>query len=169
VNGLKTSNGAILVALITLLWALLPMSSCGSEEPPPAPRQAPASGALQLITPAESGLADYRVRGSAQIQSGPRIELVSPAHHSKFSGGFPIEVLFRSGKRGHPVDMKSLRVVYLRAWGIDTTARLIEYLTPSGIKVPLAELPTGTHEIEIYIEDTEHNASRATFAVTIVE
>ena len=147
--------------VLVLLGAAAFLSGCGGDEREPA--------ALQLITPEEGELGDYRVRGGAEIQSGPRIDILSPTHRSSYTGGFPIEVLFRAGENGHPPNLKSLRVIYLRAWGIDITSRLIEYLTPTGIKVPFAKLPNGIHEVEIYIEDTEHNASRANFAVTIVE
>ena len=110
-----------------------------------------------------------RLRGGPVVAAGPQIELLSPSESGVYRGGFPIEVAFRSGKTGIPVDLGSVRITYKRAWGIDITSRLRQYISDSGIRVPMAELPVGRHVIEIYLEDVDRNISRARFSVTVVE
>jgi len=98
---------------------------------------------------------------------GPMIEISSPTNNATYEGSFPIRVEFLPGPKGYEVDIDSLKLEYKRAWGIDITDRVREFISGTGINVENSELPKGRHTIEIEISDVEHNLSRRIFTVTV--
>lgn len=135
---------------------------------PSAPRPA-RSTPVQLITPEEAALPDdtqvwRRKKSSAD---GPGIEISSPSEESTYDGPFPINVRFTVGTSGQPVDMDSLKLEYKKAWGIDITSRVRDYIVEDGIRVDAADLPGGRHSVEIFISDVEKNRSSRIFTVTV--
>jgi hypothetical protein len=104
---------------------------------------------------------------TAELSNGPVINLESPSNNGIYRESFPIKVQFLVGDNGIPVDMDSLKLEYKRAWGIDITSRVSEYVTESGIEIAEAELPRGKHSVEIRIEDEEQNRSSRLLSVTI--
>ena len=83
------------------------------------------------------------------------------------SGPFPIKVSFLPGPKGHDVDIETLKLEYKKAWGIDITDRVRDFVTGNVIDVEESELPSGRHTVEIEISDTEDNLSRQIFTVTV--
>lgn len=98
---------------------------------------------------------------------GPKIEIASPTHNGTYEGPFPIKVAFLPGPKGYEVDLESLKLEYKKAWGIDITDRVREFITGTKIDVEESELPTGRHTVEIQIADVAENLSRQIFTVTI--
>jgi hypothetical protein len=98
---------------------------------------------------------------------GPTIEIASPTNNATYEGSFPIKVDFRPGPKGYEVDIESLKLEYKKAWGIDITDRVREFITGTGIDVENSELPKGRHTVEIEIADIESNLSRRIFTVTV--
>ncbi|GEM_PF-2988350 len=98
---------------------------------------------------------------------GPSIEIASPTHNGTYEGPFPIKVEFLPGPKGYAVDIASLKLEYKKAWGIDITDRVTDYITGTVIDVKESELPTGRHTIEIEIADVENNLSRKIFTVIV--
>lgn len=98
---------------------------------------------------------------------GPIIKIESPIHNGTYEGPFPILVEFTPGPKGYEVDISSLKLEYKKAWGIDITDRVSEFITGTKIDVKESELPTGRHTIEIEIADTAKNISRQIFTVTV--
>ena len=98
---------------------------------------------------------------------GPTISIASPTHNATYEGPFPIKVEFLPGPKGYEVDISSLKLEYKKAWGIDITDRVRDYIQGSVIDVKESELPTGRHTVEIEIADVEHNLSRQTFTVIV--
>ena len=98
---------------------------------------------------------------------GPTIEIASPTNNATYEGSFPIKVDFRPGPKGYEVDIESLKLEYKKAWGIDITDRVREFITGAGIDVENSELPKGRHTVEIEIADIESNLSRRIFTVTV--
>ena len=99
--------------------------------------------------------------------NGPTIQIDSPTHNARYAGPFPIKVVFLPVPKGHPVDLDSLRLEYKRAWGIDITDRVREYIRDGVIDVSESELPTGRHTVEIEIADVKRQISRRIFTVII--
>jgi hypothetical protein len=98
---------------------------------------------------------------------GPTIEISSPTHNATYTGPFPIKVQFLPGPKGYDVDIKSLKLEYKKAWGIDITDRVRDFVTGTVIDVEESELPRGRHTVEIEISDTAKNLSRQIFTVTV--
>lgn len=98
---------------------------------------------------------------------GPRIAIASPTDNATYEGPFPIKVEFLPGPGGHPVDIETLRLEYKKAWGIDITDRVRDYVVGTAIDVEESELPTGRHTVEIEIADVEDQLSRRVFTVTV--
>jgi len=98
---------------------------------------------------------------------GPIIKIESPIHNATYEGPFPILVEFAPGPKGYAVDISSLKLEYKKAWGIDITDRVSEFITGTKIDVKESELPTGRHTVEIEIADSAKNISRQIFTVTV--
>jgi hypothetical protein len=130
-----------------------------------------STGTLVLISQSELDALprDTVVSWSTKPTSpeGPTIEIASPTNNATYEGSFPIKVEFRPGPKGYAVDIESLKLEYKKAWGIDITDRVREFITRTGIDVENSELPKGRHTVEIEIADTESNLSRRIFTVTV--
>jgi hypothetical protein len=128
-------------------------------------------GALMLVTETElSALpADVPVRNvtPGHPAGGPVIRIDNPENQGIYTGPFPIRVEFLAGPKGFPVDMESLKLEYKRAWGIDITDRVRDYVAGTSIDVAESELPRGKHTVEIQISDTDGNRSQQHFTVTV--
>jgi hypothetical protein len=98
---------------------------------------------------------------------GPLIEIASPMHNGTYEGPFPIKVSFLPGPKGYAVDIDTLKLEYKKAWGIDITDRVRDFVAGNVIDVKESELPRGRHTVEIEISDTENNLSRQIFTVTV--
>jgi hypothetical protein len=131
----------------------------------------PEGGPLLLISQSELDALplDTPVAWNSKPTSpeGPQIQIDSPTHNRTYEGPFPIKVEFLPGPKGHEVDISSLKIEYKKAWGIDITDRIREYITGTVIDVEETELPRGRHTVEIEIADTAENLSRQIFTVTV--
>jgi hypothetical protein len=126
---------------------------------------------LQLITDEE---ADQPIntpigRRFTPLFDGPAILTPSPTNGASYSGPISIHVTFEPGKNGLPVDMESLKLEYQRAWGIDITSRVRNYIEGEQIRIAEAALPKGRHSVEISIEDTNENLSALVFTVVVTD
>ncbi len=74
---------------------------------------------------------------------------------------------FVAGKSGKPVDMGSLKLEYKKAWGIDITSRVRDYIRGTTISMKEADLPAGRHSVEIFISDVADNRSSQVFTVVV--
>ncbi len=149
------------MATIAAAWVIAATTALGVADDPPAP--------LMLVTPEEAALPILSPVASQSEQSdGPAIEIRSPRPGGTYAQSFPVDVAFSAGPSGAAPDLDSLKVVYERAWGIDITSRLRDYVGSNGINVPAADFPSGKHTVRIYLEDLEENASsrRVTVIVT---
>ena len=132
----------------------------------------PAAGApLLLVSQGElDGLPkDIPVSWGSKPTSpeGPTIQISSPTHNATYTGPFPIKVQFLPGPKGHEVDITTLKLEYKKAWGIDITDRVRDFVTGTVIDVKESELPTGRHTVEIEISDVADNMSRQIFTIII--
>jgi hypothetical protein len=135
-----------------------------------APGRAEEPGPIMLVTAEEAALPNLTpVKAAVDQSEGPEIRVESPENDGVYGvgEGFPVEVLFQEGPSGEAVNPDSLRVVYKKAWGIDITSRIREYIQPDSIRVPNADFPPGKHTVKIYIEDVEKNPSSRHLTVTV--
>jgi hypothetical protein len=146
---------------------LLVLSLCLIALSPAAGRPAQAESLL-LITPEEAALGAYQgVSLATRGLGGPVIKVLSPDQSDSDKVpvlGKPvhISVHFESFS-GAKVDMSTLRVIYLKLFGIDITDRLKPYVTGDAIEVPAADIPDGDHSIRVDIKDTSGHESQQTF------
>ena len=157
------------VAFSVLILVLGAGVSIADPDPPNDPQA--SAGPLLLLSQSEIDALplDTPVAWATKPTSddGPRIEIDSPTHNGTYEGPFPIRVEFLPGPKGHEVDLDSLKLEYKKAWGIDITSRVRDYIEGTVIDVAESELPTGRHTVEVEIADVARNLSRRIFTVTI--
>ena len=68
---------------------------------------------------------------------------------------------------GEPVNMDSLRVVYLKMFGIDITDRIRPYVKETRIDANGIKFPEGEHEFEIRIKDREQMESSEVIKIKV--
>jgi len=123
---------------------------------------------LLLVTPEEAKLPIRTKVASKPLPSdGPIIDVASPTNGGTYQGAFPIDVEFRPGENGLPVDMGSFQLEYKRAWGIDITSRVRDHIDGLALRVEEAQVPPGRHSVEIRIRDTGSNLSARLLTVTV--
>lgn len=122
-----------------------------------------------IITEQEAQLEASHLRGHDDLSDGPEIRVQSPAANQVNRPPIAIDVSFAPGVSGEAPDFTSLKVTYLRAWGIDLTRRFREHLKDGRLYVPEASVPTGKHSVEIYIEDRAENPSSRVVTITVGE
>jgi hypothetical protein len=149
----------LLVPLLTCLAGILlvPSTSIGDPSEP-----------LLLITPEEADQPiNTTVARRGPLDAGPAIRIEKPMDIGPHSGPVSIHVVFEPGKNGLPVDMSSLKLEYQRAWGIDITSRVRDYIEGQEIRIAEASLPAGRHSVEISIEDTSENLSAQVITIVV--
>lgn len=130
----------------------------------------PAPKVVMLITEDEAAQAalDLASRGVASQQTdGPAIRVGAPTSGSTFAGPVDIDIAIEPGANGLPPNFETLKVTYLRAWGIDITSRILPYFDNGRIAYAGAPFPAGQHAVEFYIEDIEQNVSRTVVDIVV--
>jgi hypothetical protein len=154
---------SLFLAGLLAIACFLPVASRADAEP--------AGSVLLLVSQSELDALpkDTPVAWSKKPTSpnGPEISIESPTHNATYEGPFPIKVAFLPGSDGYDVDVSTLKLEYKKAWGIDITDRVREFITGTEIDVEESELPRGRHTVEIEIADVAKNVSRQIFTVTI--
>ncbi len=162
---------SIPLTLVVLTWVMLTSSTLFAEEIADLKSEPERSRAVLLVSQAELDALplDIPVAWSTKPTSpeGPAIEIASPTHNGTYEGPFPIKVEFLPGPKGYDVDINSLKLEYKKAWGIDITDRVREFITGTVIDVKESELPPGRHTVEIEIADVAKNLSRQIFTVIV--
>jgi hypothetical protein len=108
--------------------------------------------AKELITRKEASLPEYM--SAKGVFPGPKVTQLSPDPNASPIRS-PIRLRLRFEMRGSKIDIASLKVTYLKTPTIDLTDRIKEYVSASGIDMPDAELPPGTHRIKVEISDID--------------
>lgn len=128
---------------------------------PPAHISRAAAARAWLITPQEAALGPYQGQPMMMLRGigGPLIRIISPDEGDGtkvpvLSKPVHIKVLFEDSISTAKVIMSSLKVTYLKLWGIDITDRLKPYISGDVIDVPQADIPEGDHSIRIEIKDS---------------
>ncbi len=169
-GGFGMTRSVSLSCLIAVQFLIAASVSVAAD---PDPSDGSAAGPAPLLLVSQGEIAalptDTPVAWGQKPTSpdGPRIEIDSPIHNGTYEGPFPIKVAFLPGPKGHEVDLDSLKLEYKKAWGIDITSRVRDYIAGTVIDVKESELPTGRHTVEVEIADVADNVSRQIFTVTI--
>lgn len=145
---IQSATKRIIVA-ITASWTLL----------------ASSTNAKVLITTAEARLPDDH-RVERDPFPGPKIVLDMPSQTATTS---PLHLKLRFEPRGAKIDTNSLIVTYKKLPSVDLTDRVKEFCGPSGLDIPNAELPPGSHRIKVEIKDGDGLGGHLEFVVNVTE
>lgn len=113
-----------------------------------------------LISPDEARLApapDDEIRSRGLHDAGPGIEIVRPTEGEIVPS--PAEILIRFRPKTTAIDLTSLKVTLLKFIPIDLTDRLRPYVSPDGIAVKEAKVPTGAYRVRISLSDAHGKTS----------
>ena len=105
----------------------------------------------------ESNNKPFRVKKKSM--AGPIIQIEKPDPDHLYEDLIDIFIRFDRNPIGEPVDMESLRVIYLKMFGIDITDRIRPYVKETRIDANGIKFPEGEHEFEIRIKDNEEMES----------
>ena len=125
-----------------------------------------AAAGIVLITPEEAKLPpEKHVADSRAITRGPRIE-VADFDASKLRSPLHFKLIFHAFG-GSRIDPNSVAVTYLRGSDIDLTQRIRQFIQPTGIDIPDAEVPPGEHAIRVDLKDSDGRATTKTFLLAV--
>lgn len=114
-----------------------------------------AQSAVWLVTSQEAAMPPSATSHAGRsITRGPAIRQVSPAGAVTANQPFELRIDF-FGRGGEKINPASAQVVVLRGGNIDITQRLKPFVTASGIAMPAAMVPAGTHVLEVAVSDAD--------------
>ena len=99
--------------------------------------------------------------------TGPIIKIEKPDPDQFYNDLIDILIHFDKNPIGEPVNMESLRVIYLKMFGIDITDRVRPYVKKTIIDANGIMFPEGEHAFEVRIKDTEELESSETFKIKV--
>ena len=99
--------------------------------------------------------------------AGPIIKIEKPDPDQFYDDLIDILIRFDKNPIGEPVNMESLRVIYLKMFGIDITDRVRPYVKKTIIDANGITFPEGEHEFEVRIKDTEQMESFEIFKIKV--
>ena len=102
-----------------------------------------------------------------QSMTGPIIKIKKPDPDKLYNDLIDILIHFDKNPIGGSVDMASLRVIYLKMFGIDITDRILPYVKETRIDANGIKFPEGKHEFEIRIKDTNELESNEIFKIKV--
>ncbi len=124
----------------------------------PAEAAGPKATAQRLLPPLKDRSA----------HAGPKVIVASPSLASVLHPPLAIDVRFQTAPDA-PVDLASVKVVYVKLVDLDITSRIRPYLTAKGIDVADAKLPAGEHVIELTVGDVNGAETEERLAFTVEE
>ena len=99
--------------------------------------------------------------------AGPIIQVEKPDTDQTYKDLIDILIRFEKNPIGEHVNMKSLRIIYLKMFGIDITDRIRPYIRETHIDAQGIKFPQGEHEFEIRIQDKEQLESSKIITVRV--
>jgi hypothetical protein len=127
--------------------------------------------AMELITAQEASLPDAPgvalELGFRGVTRGPKVSVLSPAPDAgTIRSPLNLELKFES-RGGSTIDLRSVKVIYLKQPTINLTQRVSELINTNGIEVSAAEMPPGTHYIKVEVKDSAGRLGSTIFPVTV--
>jgi hypothetical protein len=124
--------------------------------------------AAWIISPSEAELPLGRqLVPEKSDPDGPKVTVRDPGEVAEVAPPVTIDIAFQADD-GATVDFKTLKVTYLKLFGIDITERLLPYVTADGIHAVNAPLAPGHHSIEISVNDTAGRRTVERFTFTVL-
>ena len=102
-----------------------------------------------------------------QSVAGPIIKIEKPDQDQFYDDLIDILIRFDKNPLGELVNMESLRVIYLKMFGIDITDRVRPYVKKTIIDANGIMFPEGEHEFEVRIKDAEQMESSEIFKIKV--
>ncbi len=128
-------------------------------------RGAGAQAGVWVVTSQEAALPQSASsKAGRAISRGPAIRQVSPAAPVAANQPFALQVEF-AARAGGKIDPASAQIVVLRGDTVNVTQRLQPYLTPTGIVIPNAMVPPGTHVLQVAVSDSGGRQSLANIEI----
>ena len=122
-----------------------------------------------LITPDEAKLPPPKVAVAMTnrgVTRGPQIELVQAPDPTKSPTHLQLKFQAHGGAK---VDPSSVQMTYLRTPDVDLTARIKPFVTDSGIDVPDAVVPPGSHMLRVDLKDSDGRAGTLSFVLNVAQ
>ena len=113
----------------------------------------------------ETGTESFSINNLSM--AGPIIKIEKPDSDKLYNDLIDILIRFDRNPIGESVDMKSLRIIYLKMFGIDITDRILPYVKETRIDANGINFPEGEHEFEIRIKDTNELESNEIFKIKV--
>lgn len=118
--------------------------------------QAPCARAEVLITKAEAELPTpakfaATTRG---LTRGPGIEQLSPSPNQRVTSPLSFKIKFVT-RNNVEIDPASVKLTYLKSQPIDLTERIKPHISAAGIAMNQAEVPPGTHVLQLDVSDLQ--------------
>lgn len=103
----------------------------------------------------------------AGVARGPSITVISPkSSNADLQSPIHLQLKFE-GRGGVQIDADTLKLIYAKKQAVDLTERVKAFVKPTGIDVPEASLPPGTHTLRAEIKDMEGRAGSVTFTLKV--
>jgi hypothetical protein len=118
--------------------------------------QAPRAMAEVLITKAESELPETTVVAMSMrgLTRGPGIKQISPSPDQSVQSPLTLKIKFQIRNKVE-IDPASVKLTYMKAKPIDLTDRIEKHIMPDGIEMDQAEVPPGTHTLQLNLKDKQ--------------
>jgi hypothetical protein len=123
---------------------------------------------LILITPEEAKLPPPRDAipiSSRGVTRGPQIDVVPSASPTTSPTHLNLRFVAHGGAT---IDPSSVQMTYLRNPSVDLTTRIKPFVTATGLDVPEAIVPPGTHILRIDLKDSEGRQGTLNFTLEVV-
>lgn len=123
--------------------------------------------ASPLITDEEARLPPPKgavLANTRGILRGPKVEVISPSE----AGHSPLRLQLKfESFGGARIDIKSVKVLYLRTPNVDLTARVRPFIQAGGIDMPDAELPPGEYMVRVDVKDSDGRPGSTSFVLKV--
>jgi hypothetical protein len=123
-----------------------------------------------LITAEEAKAADaadvaITTRG---ITRGPGIEQEAPEPGQSAASPLTLKIKFQP-RNNVPIDLATVRLLYVKAKPVDLTERIVKHVTPDGIVLDQAEIPAGVHVLRLELKDAQGRAGIAIIKLKVAD
>jgi hypothetical protein len=122
--------------------------------------------AATLITESEAALPSDTTAGRG-ISRGPRVTIVSPPPTGALVRS-PVNFRLRfESFGGAKINPESVAITYKKIPPIDLTQRVSAFIKSDGIDMPVAEVPPGTHRIQVEVKDSDGRIGWVDFTFSV--